>query len=289
MLRDFIVLAIGGAGVYGLIWSIKKLNQLNKPLHNAAQSHVKQSRGGLPVGAVYVLPKEEAIRTIVKELSPFSGHEVTEGMTSITVDFKKLCRVWGAIPDDVTEKVPSPPVFLHVEFKTFYSTVSDREPFAGTFLLAIETLLRFLDENGDCSSLPQGNEDGYKKQIPPEEMELFCRVPLWQHSLNVASEVLRLTADTIYMAPTGVICALAHDLGKVPGFYDIFRTYGGHPNGSLAIIEGMPEVRGLYSWKSVKEAVSLHHQGPTSDPICKLIIKANKAARQRELHEQQGD
>jgi len=102
-------------------------------------------------------------------------------------NFETIVRRWaGKGP-----KAPMPE-YRHEEISEFYRDVLQRVSFDSSEVRAMETVLKFLDENRDCSSLTTQHPGERERTVAPFVREIYAQVPLWQHTLNVAREALRI-------------------------------------------------------------------------------------------------
>ncbi|QOX80779.1 HD domain-containing protein (plasmid) [Trichlorobacter lovleyi] len=207
-----------------------------------------------------------AIEILAKNWCARENMEADGGLSSATVQERKL-------------------TFNHEEISIFYSKIKRQPVFSGLAMEVIEDILTLLDEYGDCPSVVTRNVNEPDKKLDPKVIEVLkTKVTLIEHTLNVTDEVLRrLPAGPI--APKGVIAALAHDLGKLPAYYDKMYATGDHKMLGISVLDGMPKFKGLQYADDILVAIRRHHD--TLDKEAPFLVStlkdADQSARRNEL------
>lgn len=144
-------------------------------------------------------------------------------------------------------------------------------------------------------------ETKYKKDILTEDgltsYQILRKVSLYDHTLNVVDtiyEELKRHSKTNYVLLLGksIIAALAHDIGKINKMEEklenvspeIFSSQPHHQISKIFFMKMYPNYRDR---KIVIEAIENHHaiKIPTGNDLIKLLISADKGARDFEIDE----
>jgi hypothetical protein len=176
--------------------------------------------------------------------------------------------------------------FGHAEISEFYREIEQGwGPFKYPDREIIQNLLQILDKLGDCSSIVN---DG----LPIEHetfilnnfyYNLLAKVPLWQHSLSVAMRMAPTDRSDGFLAPTYIIIALAHDLGKIPEYREKYYVTGDHPILSTLVLNGIPEYRALPLKGDVDYAIKHHHIPNPKELFTKRLKKIDGVVREDEI------
>lgn len=149
--------------------------------------------------------------------------------------------------------------------KFFYKYVHEKTYFknARKQRSVVVQILHLLDEEGDCPSVvfSIGDPDG---GLTSTTHGILQRVSLLNHSLNVAEIICQsIKKDSpqgaMLMAPDALICALGHDLGKLPSFNADGYTHGSHPLTSDTIIQNVKDFKLLKNREEIENAIKRHH------------------------------
>jgi hypothetical protein len=237
-------------------------------------------------GAISKKSPEEKRKIMLKALDDLGIDYNEEGKQGVSL--VALAKSWI---DPATETSTQdkqhwqPPSYQHQEITEFYEKeIIGRKYFTGDFLLATETLLDFLDKNGDCSSVTTGNKYEQEAKKYANFIDILSAIPLWKHSLNVAYEVIQATKGKPEQTFKGVIAALGHDIGKVPEVYEVYSAYGPHQNASLAVLANIGPIRELRFFMDLKDAVMTHHNHKSlNNTLQNILIDADQTARFKEM------
>lgn len=180
----------------------------------------------------------------------------------------------------------NPPVFDHPEIAEFYEDVRKRYLFAGRGqrLIVVQRILELLDRFGDCPSVVINQKYSYGEQLP-DRYEQLAKVPLWQHSISVARNMLTKTLHDI-SAPDYIIIGLAHDIGKIREFHGHRYCTGDHPFLSAVFLSGVPEFSVLTNHSDILKAIEHHHYIAQNDFLTKLLQECDKSVRDTEYGRQ---
>lgn len=197
------------------------------------------------------------------------------------VRFGDLAKLWR--PESQQEEEKERKVeFTRPDITAFYlDRIRGRPYFKGDVHEAILDLLELLDAEGHCGSVVRQNEKEPEKIYDVDTYNTLAKVPLYRHSINVAIAAMEKVTNPP-IVPKAVIAALAHDLGKLPNYYGRFYKSIAHPMVGLAVIEALPNVKGLKWWDEIAAAVKNHHS-QSADYLDALIREADQAARLKEM------
>lgn len=182
--------------------------------------------------------------------------------------------------------IENPPVFDHPEIAEFYEDVRKRYLFAGRGqrLIVVQRILELLDRYGDCPSVVINQKYSYGEQLP-DRYDQLAKVPLWQHSISVARNMLTKILHDI-SAPDYIIIGLAHDIGKIREFHGHRYCTGDHPFLSAVFLSGVPEFSVLSNHSDILKAIAHHHYIAQHDFLTKLLQECDKSARDTEYDRQ---
>lgn len=150
----------------------------------------------------------------------------------------------------------------------------------------IKELTNLLEKHGHCPSVVMDNKDRASIDLLSVRDNL-AQVSLKEHTYSVARILLRLIKETYVDCenhiPKGVICALAHDMGKIPELRltNLYNTYE-HPLISANKLNELFAGKDIFWAKQAVKAVTEHHI-KTSDQFISLLKQADRQARQIEL------
>lgn len=148
-------------------------------------------------------------------------------------------------------------------------------------------VLHMLDNEGDCPSVVFLTGDPEKEELTTGTYAILSRVSLLNHSLNVAEIICQLIKKdspqgAMLMAPDALVCALGHDLGKLPRFCADGYTHGSHPLTSGTILQDVNDFKLLKNREEIESAIKRHHH-PNIDkeksPLLRLLVASDKKAR----------
>lgn len=223
----------------------------------------------------------------------------TDNDTKTYVEFRLLSKIWvPPTPESKsdTEAVTEPadtssvdkngdPVFTHRAVTVFYHQIKSKPAFAGVGMEIIKELLKLLDEHGDCPSVVLRNVNEPDKKLDQKVINtLKTKVSLLEHTLNVTQEImLRLPPGPI--VPKGVIAALAHDIGKIPSFYDKMYSTGDHKIVGVTVLDSLKLFKGLQYGDDVLTAIRRHHDMLDKEApfLVQALKDADQSARRQEL------
>ena len=238
---------------------------------------------GLPKG----LPSKGNKKEIALEAlsAIWARHKNTE------ISLEQLAGLWRnqtAQPGPAAEG----PVFRHPEIQDFYDRyvkgkTADRSASAipaGAASPAggvVKEILGLLDREGDCPSVVngKGESEGFMDQ---NAYDLLAKVTLFQHSLDVAEEMIKAFNASGAPSPKILIASLGHDLGKLPSYRKTLYSLGDHPLGSLTILEGLPGWNEIPYKDELKRAIVSHHRNPQG-LLEEKLKEADMSARRMEL------
>jgi hypothetical protein len=200
------------------------------------------------------------------------------------VPYSELAKLWTS---ESSSTIPAPParipVFTNPGIIEFYSTAIENKPyFANKQLDVILELLELLDRDGNCSSVVNKHNQEAEKPLPADTYKMLGAVPLCQHSINVARHIMQ-SAQNSPLTPKMVICALAHDIGKIPHYYNPMCTSAVHGFISAQTLESLGSIKLLNYSAEVLEAIRLHHTPPDGNYLAKALREADFAARREEV------
>ena len=177
----------------------------------------------------------------------------------------------------------SRPVFRHEQIARFYREKVDGKPF---FIKDIrkcaEDILKLLDEAGDCPSVVNRNSREPEKYLNTDIYDLLKQIPLYRHSLNVATEIARLCKQEA-VVPKAIIAGLAHDLGKIPSFQEKAYATGDHPHIAPMVLGTLESFNKLQFADDIIEAVRCHHRPNPELDLAQKLKDADQSSRNNEL------
>jgi len=203
------------------------------------------------------------------------------GKSDDVVDFRDIARIWRITPE-VREEPPPPPEYVKKEIRQFYSRWVTLPTVKGEKKQIIENILSTLDHKGDCPSVVQRNKDEAENKYDKDVFEQLAQVPLWQHSLSVASHLADSMKQAV-MIPDALLAGLGHDLGKIPAYQDALYRTGDHPVLSLIVLNRIPGYESMSNTDDVSQAIRQHHQLAPETPLGIALKTADKKTRLEEI------
>lgn len=206
------------------------------------------------------------------------------------IDIRELCPLWRAEFEQISKDDDTVVhTFTHDRVrKFFYKFIHEQSYFknARRQRTVIIQILHLLDNKGDCPSVVfvYGDPDSEKSGT---NHSILKRVSLLNHSLNVAEIICQMiknesTTGAMIMAPDALICALTHDLGKIPGSCADLYTSGLHPITSNTILQSINGFQQLKNRADIEAAIKMHHNPNLENEknhLLRLLGAADKKAR----------
>jgi HD superfamily phosphohydrolase YqeK len=166
--------------------------------------------------------------------------------------------------------------FYNLYIKNIFDKVSEE--------IIIE-LLKLLDEKGNISSVRRKEGDS-NNEIPDITYQIIAKVPLYEHSIRVAEEIIKLTDVGIsspFTKQKAVIAALAHDIGKIFANEDNYKKFD-HPALSATFLEkNIPAFQNYNGREEILNAIRGHHKSSAYAILTDFLKKADKSAREIEM------
>ena len=197
------------------------------------------------------------------------------------IKLAEIAHRWRKM-EKVEVAAPRPIEFRHEELMRFYlDQVKSRPFFVGQVLDATLDLLCLLDEHGDCPSVVNLHKEEPEVIFDVNTYTELAKTPLYLHSVHVALEAIRRVPKGA-LVPKAAIAALAHDLGKLPAFYDRYYHSGTHAFAGIAVMETLPSVKNLKYIEEIASAVRTHHI-QSEDYLGNILRESDQAARRGEI------
>lgn len=198
---------------------------------------------------------------------------------------KELSKIWRSSTVEGTLEIPDKPLFLHREIREFYKDCVEEKPFfVGKVLNATVELLQLLDVKGKCPSVVNKNKSEPEKGFSAEVYRALKKIPLYEHSVNVAREIITLIPEGSPMVPKAVIAALAHDIGKLPQYHEKMYVTGDHAFIGVTVLNRIVGFMELHYAQEIIEAVKSHHRNP-EEQLGQILKTADQASRRKEMEE----
>lgn len=267
-------------------WVLKTLFINPKSAVSIDNGNIVTGTGNLVGIPAYASPEKEQQITY-KELALWLWNNPDKEGNGQEVIYQKLSELWAPKKKEATTLAP-PIEFEHPELADFYhNRVIGRRFVSGSVLKAAEEILLYLDIHGDCSSLTNYHSLEKERGLSQKSQDVYAKTSLWQHTINTANAMIDLTEkdDLIPLTAKGLIAALGHDLGKIPKYYDQYKTSEPHWVASIGCLENMQTPITIPLWTEIKEAILLHHD-KTSKQLPQLLCQADQAARRKELNDE---
>lgn len=197
----------------------------------------------------------------------------------------QVCKIWIEPDEDDLSRIVERPKFNRDEITVFWTEVVEQvQSMHRTKRTAITSILKMLDEHGDCPSVvrnPKYKDQEKENKYSDELFAILSRVPLWKHSLDVARHMaLRIGRDILI--PDALITGLAHDLGKIPVYHDKGYTTGDHPIISGIVLNGMEEFTALPNHEELIQIIRSHHDLKPHNAIAALLKECDQITRNHE-------
>lgn len=203
---------------------------------------------------------------------------IWRGKEKVEVAIEELARIWKTQEEDASEVMGEVIEFRSDELMEFYLVyLRGRKWFRGRVREVILEVMRILDEKGGVPSVV--DRDG--GDLGEDIYGILKRVSLREHSVRVARKVFEMGVSGI-REPQAVLCALAHDLGKIPEYQGRYYSLGDHPVISVTVLKGIELFRGLSFAEEVEKAILYHHRTGKGE-LVEILKKADRLAREEEV------
>lgn len=189
------------------------------------------------------------------------------------------------IEDPKTEKKQvARPAFTNDEILDFWvDSIETRSNINTARKTAISALLWALDREGNCPSVVRNPKHADAENKYDENVfVLLAKIPLWQHSLEVAREMAK-RAGTEALVADAIICGLGHDIGKIPSYHQKGYVTGDHPQISAIVLSGMSELKSLSNYSELEVAIRSHHYLSPPNPFANLLKTCDHIVRNHEI------
>ncbi len=203
------------------------------------------------------------------------------GKTDDVVDFRDIARIWRITPEVREEPLP-PPEYTREEIRQFHSRWVTLPTVKNEKKQIIENILSILDHKGACPSVVQRNKNEAENKYDKDVFEQLAQVPLWQHSLSVASNLADSMKQAV-MIPDALLAGLGHDLGKIPAYQEALYRTGDHPVLSLIVLNRIPGYESMANTDDISQAIRQHHQLAPETPLGVALKKADQKTRLEEI------
>ncbi|MEM1672541.1 MAG: HD domain-containing protein [Archaeoglobaceae archaeon] len=208
---------------------------------------------------------------------------IWRGKERVEVAIEELARIWKTQEEDASEVLGEEVEFRSDELMEFYLVyLRGRKWFRGRVREVILEVMRILDEKGGVPSVV--DRDGV--ELGEDIYGILKRVSLREHSVRVARKVFEMGVSGI-REPQAVLCALAHDLGKIPEYQGKYYSLGDHPVISVTVLKGIELFRGLSFAEEVEKAILYHHRTGKGE-LVEILKKADRLAREEEVRLYEG-
>ncbi|TYO96728.1 HD domain-containing protein [Geothermobacter ehrlichii] len=198
------------------------------------------------------------------------------------VDFREIAQIWRTTPEAARKQQEKAPNYTRKEIRDFHARWCNTATVRGEKKLVIEKILSILDQKGDCPSVVHRNPNEAEKKYDRDVFALLSRVPLWQHSLDVATRLAEGMKQAV-MIPDALIAGLGHDLGKLPSYqYALYRT-GDHPVLSLIALHRVPGFESMSNADDIAQAIRQHHLVAPDNPLGAALKQADQKTRLDEI------
>lgn len=197
---------------------------------------------------------------------------------SVKIPLAVLSALWTGTCRICPSGRETDPCFGLQEICDFYERYVDRN-IRGEALGVIIQMLTILDKKGSCPSVIQDDDE------TPRQYTALAGITIAEHSLNaarIAFEMLnrgRRIART--ETPDMLICALGHDIGKIPDIRQ--NKVSGHTFSSLTFLK--PLLTGVEAGEKILEAIRLLHvkDRKANNNLLQILKQADTQARMAEL------
>jgi hypothetical protein len=151
----------------------------------------------------------------------------------------------------------------------------------------VNSLIDLIEKHGSCPSIAVGGSDQEAADLT-SVARILANVNLRDHTYSVLKIIVSILGEEMtdpeHAAPVYIVCALAHDIGKIPEF----RLSGIYNSSEHAFISAQ-KLREIMkdtniSWaETAIEAVRSHHARKAPDTVTYLLKRADQRARAYEL------
>jgi hypothetical protein len=231
----------------------------------------------------------------VTRQEPGNASQCQDGPDQEVLDLAAISAIWresSTAGDAVNPKALAPvpaaprnfPVFHNQEIAKFYCRhLFEKRQINDLEWVVLIRILELLDTYGGCPSVvckPDLSEPD--RDLVPDAMAVLAHIPLWQHSLAVAEDLVKTTPYP-FLAARDLIVALAHDIGKIPGFHDGTYYTGEHPGIATGFLHGITEFTRLPNCAELVEAIRDHHSRVKEGTLSARLKQSDHQVRQLEL------
>lgn len=233
-----------------------------------------------PADSAQVLPAKEGGGN-KKEIALEALSTIWSRHKNTTISLEQLAGLWRKNAGQVLPENESIS-FSHPEILDFYAEyVKDRTFSVTPAGSVVKEMLSLLDREGDCPSVinAKGEAEGY---LDKNAYDVLAGIKLYEHTLNVAKEMIRAFKSSAAMLPKVLITSLGHDLGKLPSYRKTLYSMGDHSLISLTILEGLKVYRELPYRDEINKAIADHHRSPKG-LLGEKLKEADHAARRMEM------
>jgi hypothetical protein len=179
------------------------------------------------------------------------------------------------------------PQFEHEDLAIFWDeVVAPRININRQATEAIITLLKILDEDGECPSVVRNPifREEHENKIGKDEFDMLSKITLLTHTLSVARNMAMRMGREI-LVPDALIVSLGHDLGKIPTYHNKGYTTGDHPIISAIVLLGLDNFKSLPNHNELAQIVRCHHHLKPADHISVMLKECDQITRQKEFAE----
>lgn len=206
------------------------------------------------------------------------------------VHLKDLRHLWRKIENETPDNDDTVVhTFEHDRVRKFFHKYIHEKPYFRTARLqrsVIIQILHILDTEGECPSVVFLTGDP-ENSLGATTQGILRRVSLLNHSLNVAEIICqKIKKDSpsgaMLMAPDALVCALGHDLGKLPRFNADGYTHGAHPLTSNTILQDVKDFKLLKNRGDIENAIKRHHHPnleQEKSPLLRMLGASDSKAR----------
>ncbi len=196
--------------------------------------------------------------------------------------FADISKIWRVPEEEEKEKIETP-IFQTPEINTFWiEKIGERREFTKEKRQILTAILKILDEQGHCPSVVNLHRAEAENGFEQSDYQILEQIPLWKHSLRVASLYLDSVSHDV-LAPDALIIGLGHDLGKIPSVYGRYYQTGDHPILARFVVDSIPEMKEYHKRKDVLQIIEEHHFPNPSNEQSMLLKAADTEARKQEL------
>lgn len=206
------------------------------------------------------------------------------------IHLKDLCHLWRKVEDGIPESDDTVVhTFTNDRVRKFFHKYIHEKPYfkkAHMQRNVVIQLLHILDAEGNCPSVVTSVGDP-ESALSATTHGILRRVSLLNHTVNVAEIICQKIKKespqgAMLMAPDALICALGHDLGKLPRFCADGYTHGSHPITSNTILQEVKDFKLLKNREMIENAIKRHHHAnldQEKNPLLRLLAASDIKAR----------